>query len=97
MSALGLGANLASQQGTARLGTAQGLAGLQSAVGQNAAQGAVERGNIVSGAINNLAGGLGQLGGGGGGFGFTPPPNFIPGAQPTPLSPTARSLFAGAF
>jgi len=69
MSALGLGANLAVQQGTARLGTAQGLAGLQGAVGQNAAQGAVERGNIIGGAINNLADGLGQL---------TPPPVFNP-------------------
>ena len=61
--AVQLGAGLGSQQGTARLGTAQGIANIQAGIGQNAAQGDVERGNIITGGLQNLAGGLGQLGG----------------------------------
>ena len=60
--AVQLGAGLGAQQGTARLGTAQGIANIQAGIGQNAAQGDVERGNIITGGLQNLAGGLGQLG-----------------------------------
>lgn len=85
---LGLGANVASGQGTAGMGAASNIGNAMMAGGQAQAQGAMNRANAITGGLGSLAGfaGMGMFGGSG-----SPVSGFGLGGG-LPFSPTTSSI-----